>query len=80
MPNSSFCLLEGSLQSYHRLSDGWSVYSIPKIIFGETCMAFWHILGYSVSIIIDENLVAHNCTLSEEGLRHPYEFKFFLRL
>lgn len=79
MPGSSFCLLEGSLQSYHWLSDG-SVYSIPKIIFGETCMAFWRILESSVSIVIDENLVAHNCTLSEEGLRRPYWFKFFLKL
>jgi len=79
MPNSSLCLLEGSLQSYHWLSDG-SVYSIPKIIFGETCMAFWCILGCSVSIVIDENLVAHNCNLSEKGVRYPYEFKFSLSL
>ena len=46
-------------------------------------MAFWRILESSVSIVIDENLVAHNCTLSEEGLRCPYWFKwfkFFLRL
>lgn len=43
-------------------------------------MAFWRILGCSVSIVIDENLVAHNCNLSEEGLRLPYWFKFFLKL
>ena len=43
-------------------------------------MAFWCILGCSVSIVIDENLVAHNCNLSEKGVRYPYEFKFSLSL
>lgn len=43
-------------------------------------MAFWCILGSSVSIVIDENLMAHNFTLSEEELRCPHWFKFFLKL